>query len=73
MVLRGEAAGGKVGVQDASGSDEFAFAARGEWLRQDGVAFMVVQEHEVLATTGRGDRKTSSLVSAYFSSEIDCL
>ena len=57
MVLRGEAAGRKVGVQDASGSDEFVFAARGEWFRQDGVAVVVVQDHEVLATAGRGDRK----------------
>ena len=37
--------------------DEFAFAARGEWFRQDGVAVVVVQDHEVLATAGRGDRK----------------
>ena len=37
-------------MQDASGSDEFAFAARGEWFCQDGVAVMVVQDHEVLAT-----------------------
>ena len=73
MVLRGEAAGGKVGVQDASGSDEFAFAARGDWFRHDSVAVMVVQDHEVLATAGRGDRKTSSLVSDYFSNELDCL
>ena len=42
-----------MGVQDASGSDDFAFAARGEWLCQDGVAFMVVQDYEVLATAGR--------------------
>ena len=62
-----------MGVQDASGSDDFAFAARGEWLCQDGVAFMVVQDYEVLATAGIGDRKTSSLVSAYFSSELYCL
>ena len=33
LVLGGEAAIGKVGVEDASGSDEFAFAARGKWLR----------------------------------------
>ena len=56
--------GGKVGVQDVSGSDEFAFAARGECFRQDGVTDMVVQDHEVLATSGRGDRETSGLVSA---------
>ena len=54
-------------------SDEFAFAERGEWLRQDGISVMFVQDYEVLATAGRGDRKTSSLVSAYFSSELDCL
>ena len=32
LVLGGEAAVGKVGVEDASGLDEFAFAARGEWF-----------------------------------------
>ena len=32
LVLGGEAAVGEVGVEDASGSDEFAFAVRGEWL-----------------------------------------
>ena len=73
MVLRGEAAGGEIGVQDASGSNEFAFDVRGEWLCQDSVAVMVLQDHEVLATVGRGDGKMSSLVSAYFSSELDCL
>ena len=71
LVLRGEAAGGKVGVQDASGSDEFAFVTRGEWFRQDSVTVMVVQDHEVLATAGRVDRKTSGLVSAYFSSDLN--
>ena len=73
MVLRGEAAGGKLGVQDASGSDEFVFAVRGAWFCQDGVTVMVVQDHEVLATAGRGDRKTSGLASAYFSSKLNCL
>ena len=73
MVLRGEAAGVKVEVQDVSGSDEFAFAARGEWFCQDGVAVTVVQDHEVLATAERGDWKTVRLVSAYFSSELNCL
>ena len=66
MVLRSEAIVRNVGVQDASGSDEFAFAAGGEWFCQDGVAVMVVQDHEVLATVGRCDRKMSVLVSAYF-------
>ena len=60
-------------MQDASGSDEFVFDARGEWFRQDGVAIMVVQDHEVLTTVVRGDRKTSGRVSDYFSSELNCL
>ena len=33
LLLGGKAAVGEVGVEDASGSDEFAFVARGEWLR----------------------------------------
>ena len=73
LVLRGEAAGVKVRVQDVSGLDEFAFAVKGEWFRQDGVTVMVVQYHEVLATAGRGDRKTSGLVSAYYYSELNFL
>ena len=73
MLLRGEAAGVKLGLQDASGSDEFAIAAVGEWFRQDGVTVMVIQDHEVLDTAGRGDRKKSGLVSAYFSSQLNCL
>ena len=73
LVLRGEAAGGKVRVQDVSVSDEFLFAARGEWFRQDGVTVVVVQDHEVIATAGRGDGKTSGLVSAHFSCKLDCL
>ena len=32
LLLGDEAAVGKVGVEDASGLDEFSFAARGEWL-----------------------------------------
>ena len=32
LVLGGEAAVGEVGVKDTSELDEFAFAARGEWL-----------------------------------------
>ena len=42
LVLGGEAAVGKVGVEDAIVSDEFAFSARGEWLRQYGVTVVVV-------------------------------
>ena len=59
--------------KEASGSDEFAFAVRGEWFRQDGVTVMVIQDHGVLATEGSGDRETCGLVSAYFSSELNCL
>ena len=33
LVLGGEAAFREVGVEEASGSDEFTFVARGEWLR----------------------------------------
>ena len=33
LLLGGEAAVGEVGVEDASGSDDFAFTARGEWIR----------------------------------------
>ena len=69
----GEATGGKVVVQDVSGLDEFAFAAIGEWFCLDGINVMVIQDHEVLATAGRGDRKTSGLVSAYSSSKLNCL
>ena len=32
-----------------------------------------LQDHEVLPTAERGDGKTSSLFSAYFSSELECL
>ena len=34
---------------------------------------MVVQDHELIATTGRGDRKTSGLVSAQFFYKLDYL
>ena len=73
MLLRGEAAGVKLGLQDASGSDEFAIAAVGEWFRQGGITVVVVKYHDVLATVGRDDRKTSGLVSAYFPSKLNCL
>ena len=33
---------GEVGMEDAGGSYEFAFVARGEWLGEDGVAVMVI-------------------------------
>ena len=33
LILGDEDAVREVGVEDASGSDEFAFVARGEWLR----------------------------------------
>ena len=33
LVLEGEAVVREVGVEDASGYDEFAFAERGEWRR----------------------------------------
>ena len=73
MVLGGDAALGKVGVEDASGSDEFTFAARGEWFRYDGVTSVVVQDQEVFAIVGRGDGKTPGLVSAHLSWKLDCL
>ena len=71
--MRGEAADGEIGVQYVIGSDEFPFSARGEWLFLYSIAVMVVQYHEVLATARRGDSKTYSLESAYFSSEFNCL
>ena len=33
LVLEGEAAVGEVGVEDARGSGESVFVARGEWIR----------------------------------------
>ena len=33
LLLGVEAAVGELGVEDASGSDDFAFTARGEWIR----------------------------------------
>ena len=42
LVLGGEAAVGEVEVEDSSGSDEFSFAARGEWLRKDGGTVVVI-------------------------------
>ena len=33
LVLGGESAFGEVGVEDSSGSYEFSFLTRGEWLR----------------------------------------
>ena len=47
--------------------------ARGECFRQDGVTVMVVQDHEVFATLGRSDWKTSGLVSAHFSCKLHLL
>ena len=42
LVLRGEAAVGEVGVEDAGGSYESVFVTRGEWFGLDGVAVMVI-------------------------------
>ena len=57
-------------MQDASGADECVFDARGEWFRQDGVAIMVVQDHEVLTTVVRGDRKTSQRCKGKLGSQL---
>ena len=38
--------------------DKFAFAARGEWFRQDGVTVVLVHDHEVLDTARSGDGKS---------------
>ena len=46
---------GEVGVEDVGGSYEFAFVTRGEWLGSDGLAVMVISEHEIFASTGRSD------------------
>ena len=54
---------GELGMEDRVGLDELYFTLRFYWLRDDCVAFMVVEDHEVLATATGGDGEAAILVS----------
>ena len=50
-------------MKDGLGSDELFFASLFCRLREDCVAVMVVEDHEVLAAATGGDGEVASLVS----------
>ena len=63
----------ELGVEDGVCSDELGFAPRFDRLRDDHVATMVVDYHEVLAVGTGGDGEAESLVRGDFNSQFDCL
>ena len=60
-------------MEDGVGSDELGFAPRFDRLRDDRVAIMVAEYHEVLAAVTGGDGEAASLVRGDFTSQFDCL
>ena len=62
-----------LGVEDGVGLDELGFAPRFDRIRDDRVAIMVVEYHEVLVAATGGDEGPASLVRGYFTSQFECL
>ena len=62
-----------LGVVDGVGSDELGFAPRFDQIKDDCVAIMVVEYHEVLAAATGGDGEADSLVRGDFTSQFYCL
>ena len=60
-------------MEDGVGSDELCFTSRFYRLRDDCVAVMVVEDHEVLAAATGVDGETDILVCGDFTSQFDCL
>ena len=60
-------------VDNSVGSDELGFAPRFDRLRDDCVAIMVVEYHEVLAAATGCDGEAASLVCGDFTSQFEYL
>ena len=73
MELGAKAPIGELGVENGVGSDELCFTSRFYRLGDDCVSFMVVDDHELLASATGGDGETASLVRGEFTSQFDCL
>ena len=73
MKIGAKATISELGVEYGIGSYELGFPSRFDRLRDDRVAIMVLEYHEVLAATNGGDREATSLVRGDFTSQFDCL
>ena len=51
----------------------FVIAAQFEWLCNDGITVIVLEDHEVFATTTGSDRKTTCLVYGDLASDFNGL
>ena len=52
----------ELGVDDGVDLDEFGFSPRFDWIRDDCVAVMFVEYHEVISVATGGEREAASLV-----------
>ena len=59
---------GQIGVQSIVFADEFLLAWLFHRLRKNGVAIVVIKDHDILAAPTGGRRKTASLIGCNFSS-----
>ena len=62
MELGAKAPIGELGMEDRVRSDKLCFTLQFYRLRDDCVAVMVVEDHDVLAAATGGDREAASLV-----------
>ena len=68
-----ETAFGQIGVQSRVYADKFVLAPRFHRLGKNGVAVVVIKDHDILAAATGGHWKTTSLISWVFSCELDGL
>ena len=64
---------GEVSVEGGVCANWFVIAAQFEWLCNDGITAIVVEDHEVFATTTGSDRKTTCLVYGDLASDFNGL
>ena len=71
LKARRETTGGEVSVEGGVRANEFVLAARFEWLCDDDITFIIVEDHEVFAAATGSDRETTGFVYGDISGDFD--
>ena len=73
LKARRETTVGEVSVEGGVSANEFVLAARFEWLCENGITVIVVEDHKVFAVATGSDGEMNSLVSGDLAGDFDGL
>ena len=71
LKARRETTVGEVSMEVGIRADKFVLAARFEWLYNDGITVVVVEDHEVFSAATGCDGETTCLVRGYLAGNFD--